>query len=500
VVNEQATAPASAGAVLMSGVSRRFGTVQALDGVDFSLARGEIHALLGENGAGKSTLMRILAGLDTPDSGTVEVLGEAITTFDPRDIRRRGVAMVQQHFTLVPTLTAGENLWLSRPTGGVLPSKADFARRVDELGERFGLRVPTGVPAGQLSVGEQQRLEIIRALDADVQVLLLDEPTAVLTDAEADDLLTVCRRLRDEGRSIVFITHRLGEVFAGADRVSVLRGGRSVLSGAPVAEQTRSGLASLMVGADARGELEHRRTDHRRDKVRLQLDGVAVGRLHGIDLVVRSGEIVGVAGVDGNGQAELEQVISAQLPPSSGTLVVDGEPLLVDSPRRRIARRIGYIPSDRYRWGMVRPLSISDNLELGRAPFWRRRRVERHTHAGERIDAWDVRCAGPDAAVASLSGGNAQKLLLSRELHGDTSVILACYPTRGLDPEAARIVVERIVERAEQGTAVVWIGAELDELFAVADRIVVLAGGRVTGEFEPPFDRAVIGLAMTGVH
>jgi general nucleoside transport system ATP-binding protein len=499
-MNERATAPASAGAVHMSGIGRRFGRVQALDDVDFTLARGEIHALLGENGAGKSTLMRILAGLDTPDDGTVEILGETIAHFDPRDVRRRGVAMVQQHFTLVPTMTAGENLWLSRPGGALVPARSDAGRRVQELAERFGLSVPTDVPVAQMSVGEQQRLEIIRALDADVQVLLLDEPTAVLTDREAEDLLAVCRRLRDEGRSIVFITHRLGEVFGGADRVTVLRGGRSVLSGVPVEGQSRAGLASLMVGADALGALEHRRTDHRRDAVRLRLTGVDAGRLRGIDLAVRAGEIVGVAGVDGNGQAELEQVISAQLSTDAGVLEVDGAALEVDSPRRRIARRIGYIPSDRYRWGMVRPMSIADNLELGRSSFWRRRRTRRVAHAGERIDTWDVRCAGPTAEVRSLSGGNAQKLLLSRELDGETSVILACYPTRGLDPEAARVVVERIVERAEHGSAVVWIGAELDELFAVADRIVVLAGGRITGEFPPPFDRAAIGLAMTGVH
>ena len=499
-MNECSTALASASAVLMSDISRRFGAVHALTDVDFALARGEIHALLGENGAGKSTLMRILAGLDTPDSGRVEVLGHTVDDFDPREIRKRGVAMVQQHFTLVPTLTAGENLWLSRPTGRLLPTRSEATRRVDELGERFGLRVPTDVPAGAMSVGEQQRLEIIRALDADVQVLLLDEPTAVLTDGEADDLLRVCRGLRDEGRSIVIITHRLGEVFNGANRVSVLRGGRCVLAGAPVEAQTRSGLASLMVGADALGAIEHRRIDHRRNTVRLRLVGLEAGRLRDINLAVRSGEIVGIAGVDGNGQAELEQVISAQLPPRAGRLEIDGEPLLVDSPRRRIARRIGYIPSDRYRWGMVRAMSISDNLELGRSPFWRRRRANRLIHAGERIDTWDVRCAGPDAAVASLSGGNAQKLILARELQGETCVILACYPTRGLDPEAARIVVERIVSQAEAGAAVVWIGAELDELFAVADRVVVLAGGGISGEFDPPFDRSAIGLAMAGVR
>jgi ABC-type uncharacterized transport system ATPase subunit len=499
-MNDEATALASASAVRMSGISRRFGSVQALDDVHFEVRRGEIHALLGENGAGKSTLMRVLAGLDTPDAGVVEILGETVDHFDPRAIRRRGVAMVQQHFTLVPTLTAGENLWLSRPTARLLPNHNEANRRVEELGERFGLRVPTDVPAGAMSVGEQQRLEIIRALDADVQVLLLDEPTAVLTDDEATDLLAVCALLRAEGRGIVIITHRLGEVFGGCDRVTVLRAGANVLDAAPVEGQTRSTLASVMVGTESAGAYALRQGDHRRDAVRLRVRGVDLGRLRGLDLEVHSGEILGIAGVDGNGQADLEALLSGQVEPTAGTVEIDDELFVAHSPRVRIERAIGYIPSDRYRFGLVRAMSISDNLELGRSPWWRRRRRDRRAHATERLASWDVRSAGAGAPVSSLSGGNAQKLLLSRELEGNTRVIVACYPTRGLDPEAAATVVEHICERAAQGAAVIWIGAELDELFAVSDRLVVLAGGRITGEFAPTFDRAAIGLAMTGGH
>jgi ABC-type uncharacterized transport system ATPase subunit len=476
-MNDEATALASASAVRMSGISRRFGSVQALDDVHFEVRRGEIHALLGENGAGKSTLMRVLAGLDTPDAGVVEILGETVDHFDPRAIRRRGVAMVQQHFTLVPTLTAGENLWLSRPTARLLPNHNEANRRVEELGERFGLRVPTDVPAGAMSVGEQQRLEIIRALDADVQVLLLDEPTAVLTDDEATDLLAVCALLRAEGRGIVIITHRLGEVFGGCDRVTVLRAGANVLDAAPVEGQTRSTLASVMVGTESAGAYALRQGDHRRDAVRLRVRGVDLGRL-----------------------PDLEALLSGQVEPTAGTVEIDDELFVAHSPRVRIERAIGYIPSDRYRFGLVRAMSISDNLELGRSPWWRRRRRDRRAHATERLASWDVRSAGAGAPVSSLSGGNAQKLLLSRELEGNTRVIVACYPTRGLDPEAAATVVEHICERAAQGAAVIWIGAELDELFAVSDRLVVLAGGRITGEFAPTFDRAAIGLAMTGGH
>jgi simple sugar transport system ATP-binding protein len=487
----------------MRGVGKRFGSVRALDGVDLEVRRGEVHALLGENGAGKTTLMRILAGLERPDGGTVSVLGSPVTVFSPGLLRDRGVALVQQHFTLVSTFTAGENLVLSRPAGWRRPGPAAVRARVDALASRYDLPVRSDVPVAELSVGEQQRLELLRALDADASVLVLDEPTAVLTDAEADRLLRVCRSLADEDRTVIVITHRLREVFAGCDRVTVLRAGRVVVGGAPVSDHTPSSLAQAMVGAETpvlAPEVGVRTSTSGARTTLVEVRGVRCGALDGLDLVVGAGEVVGVAGVDGNGQAELEALLSGRRSADAGDVLLDGEPWPA-TPRRRVAAGIGYIPSDRYRYGLAGPLDLADNLALGRTPGWRRaRRVRRQGAAGP-LRRWDVRSAGPQAAASSLSGGNAQKLVLARELPDGgegPAVVLACYATRGLDPHAARLVIGRVVEQAERGAAVLWIGAELDELLTLVDRLVVLTNGRVAGEFVPPYDREAIGLAMSG--
>ncbi|MEJ3655603.1 ATP-binding cassette domain-containing protein [Actinomycetes bacterium KLBMP 9759] len=484
-------------AAVLTGIERRFGEgPPALDGVDLEVVPGEVHALLGENGAGKTTLMRILAGLDRPDAGSVAIAGEEITTFTPRALREHGVAMVQQHFTLVPTLTAGENLALARPEGALRPSARRVRRRVEELVERFRLPVRPDVPVAELSVGEQQRLEILRALDADARLLILDEPTAVLVDDEADALLDVCRGLAADGRAVVIITHRLREVFAGADRVTVLRRGAVVCAGEPVANHDRASLANLMVGAaTANGTT---RPARHVEGTRLRVDGAALRRLRPLDLRVGAGEVLGVAGVDGNGQAELEELLAGVAAPEHGAVTVDGVPVPVGAPRERIAGHVAYVPSDRYRYALAGPLSLADNLELGRGPSRRPTRVRRLERAAPVLAEWDVRGAGPALAAARLSGGNAQKLVLARELAGTPKLVVAAHPTRGLDPEAARMVTRRILDAAAGGAAVVWFGAELDELFDVADRLVVLAGGHAAGPFEPPYDRAAIGIAMAG--
>ncbi|WP_420451508.1 ABC transporter ATP-binding protein [Ilumatobacter sp.] len=508
-------------AVEMSGIRRSFGTTVALDGIDLVLRDGEIHAVLGANGAGKTTLMRVLAGLERPDAGEVVIDGEAVSEFEPRRARSRGVALVQQHFTLVPTLTAAENLVLARPDGRLRPDRGALRRRLDELVERYGLDVRGDVAASELSVGEQQRLELLRALDADARVLVLDEPTAVLTDREAEHLLGVCRSLADDGRAVAVITHRLGEVFSGCDRVSVLRAGREVLGDVAVADCDRAQLATAMIGSESTGRFAARepavptpsidggiRGSVTRGsgpspdappsrRVRLAARGLGAGRVHGLDLDVAAGEIVGIAGIDGNGQSDLEAVLSGRAAPDAGTVTIDGSAIETGDPAARAAAGVAYVPSDRYRHGLVRPMDLSENLELGRTRTVRHPRRRRHREATDRLDDWDVRSAGPGAAASTLSGGNAQKLVLARELGGDPGVVVACYPTRGLDPGAAATVAERLVERARRGSAVLWIGAELDELFAVSDRIVVMSDGAAAGEFHPPFDRDAIGLAMT---
>lgn len=485
--------------VEMRGIHRRFGATHALRGVDLTLRPGEIHALLGANGAGKTTLVRILAGLDQPDEGTMKLFGQPVRNFDPREMRSSGVALVQQHFTLVPTLSASENLILARPEGWKLPGRKTARDRLASLIEKTGLDVRDDVPAGQLSVGEQQRLELLRALDADAKVLLLDEPTAVLTDQEAEGLIEVCRTLAGEGRALAFITHRLAEVFAGCDRVTVLAEGQEVITDEPVSEHTRSGLASAMIGEESSGAFTDRQGGDRKvGDPQLVVSDVHLGRLTGVTIQVRSGEVVGIAGVDGNGQADLEAAVSGREVPTVGTVSVGGQPLIAHQPRKRRAQGLAYIPSDRYQWGLIRAMDLSDNLELGRVPKWRARRAQRRDAVTGDLEDWDVRTSGPAARAGSLSGGNAQKLVLARELAGDPSVVVASYPTRGLDPGAADTVAERLVGCAAEGAAVLWIGAELDELLAVCDRIVVLTGGETRGPFFPPYDREAIGLAMAG--
>ncbi len=487
-------------AVRVSDASKRFGRVAALHAVDLVLRRGEIHALLGENGAGKTTLVKILAGLEHPDTGTIAVDGEPTERLDARAARGLGIALVQQHFTLVPTLTASENLVLARPDGMVLPPTRVARARLTDLVDRFGLEVRDGVPVSALSVGEQQRLEILRALDADAEVLLLDEPTAVLTGAEATALLQVCRRLADEGRAVVIITHRLSEVVEGCDRVTVLRDGEVVVADDAVAAHTAATLADAMVGREV-GDAPHRapRTaDGHPPQVRINVDGVSWGPLRDVSFTVAAGEVLGVAGVDGNGQSELEALLAGIESPDEGTVTLDGEPIPHGAPRERIKRRIAYIPSDRYREALVRPMTLADNIELGRGSWWRKRGRSRQQAVGDRLARWDVRTAGAAAPVRSLSGGNAQKLVLARELDTAPDAVITCHPTRGLDPGAARTVAERVLEAADDGAAVVWMGAELEEVLAVSHRVIVVSRGEITGTFEPPFDRSAIGLAMGG--
>jgi general nucleoside transport system ATP-binding protein len=488
--------------VTVTGLSRRFGPVTALADVDLELRRGEIHALIGENGAGKSTLVRIVAGLDRPDEGTVAVRGERVERFDRRDAIAAGIGLVQQHFTLIPTYTAEENVALSRPTRWVRPSRRALRARLAALSERFGLAVRPGIAVRDLSVGERQRVELLRALDADAQVLVLDEPTAVLVDEEADRLLALCRELADAGRAVLIVTHRLSEVLRAADRVTVLRAGRVVLSTTDVAGTTRAELAAAMVGAEATGtfDLRHARQGGTGDPV-LTVDSASAGRLTDCSFTLRRGEIVGIAGVDGNGQAELEALLVGLATPDSGRVEWHDRTLRPHHPRDRHAARVAYIPSDRHHRALAMPLSIADNLELGRGRAWRRPTRTRLAEAEPLVRDWDVRGGTPASPAGALSGGNAQKVVLAREMTGDPDVVIAAYPTRGLDPEAARAIAGRLVSAVtDRDAAAVWFGAELDELLAVADRLIVLVTGMPAREMTAPFDRAAVGRALAGVE
>lgn len=494
-------APRGTVAASALGLTRRFGAATALEGVDIELRRGEIHALIGENGAGKSTLTKVLAGLDTPTSGEVRIDGDVVDHFDRHAAIARGVGLVQQHFTLVPTYTAEENIALSRPLRPLRPSRRALVARLTDLTERYGLPVRPRIPVSRLSVGERQRLEILRALDADAEILLLDEPTAVLVDAESDRLLALCRDLADEGRAIMIVTHRLGEVLQAADRVTVLRGGRVVLSTDDVAGRTRADLARAMVGEGSDAAHVTRRSRSTATGAELlTVRGLSVGRLTACSFEVRAGEIVGIAGVDGNGQAELESVLAGLLGSDSGSVDWHGREVRSGHPRHLRSAGVGYIPSDRHQRALAMPLSLADNLELGRGPVWRAPRRSRHRAAATRLGEWDVRGGAPATPAAYLSGGNAQKVVLAREMGGDPDLVLAAYPTRGLDPGAAAAIADRLVGAvSERSAAAVWFGAELDELLAVADRIVVLVSGRPSVEFSAPFDRHRIGEAMAGV-
>jgi ABC-type uncharacterized transport system ATPase subunit len=477
-------------ALQVVGVSRRFGDVQALRDVDLDIRPGEVLAILGENGAGKTTLMRILAGLDRPTSGEVYRAGEPFAPASPREAVERGVTLVQQHFALVPTMTAVENLLLFRTQRHRSRSRASASGDLRSLAERLDFDIDPAAPVASMSVGERQRLELLRALDADPDILLLDEPTAVLTDAEADRLLGVTRRLAEDGRAVVLITHRLREVVEAADRVAVLRSGEVVSPAAPVGVRTRATLAHEMVGEElpAVG-----RSSATRDRLVVAIDGLQVGRLTIERFAVNAGEVLGVAGVDGNGQVELELALTGLATAEHGTIEVNGNDVTGLRPRQRVAAGIAYIPSDRALRALVGPMRCDDNLALGRTSW----RVRRDPAAARRMASWSIKGA-PQHLAESLSGGNAQKLVAARELNDEPVVVVACQPTRGLDPAAAVQLRGALLEFADRGGAVVWIAAELDELLEVADRIVVAFHGRLSDPFVPPFDRRLVGLAMGG--
>ncbi|WP_380158203.1 ABC transporter ATP-binding protein [Kineococcus sp. R86509] len=494
----------------LKGITKRFGPLVANDSIDLVVREGEIHALLGENGAGKSTLMNVLYGLYTPDEGQILVDGEPVEFTSPGDAMAAGIGMVHQHFMLVPTFTATENIVLGAEltTGGGFLDRRRARKRVEETSQRFGLAIPADTLVADLAVGVQQRVEIVKALLRDAKVLVLDEPTAVLTPAETDDLMRVMRELADAGTSIVFITHKLREVKAVADRITVIRRGKVVGEASPSASPEE--LAALMVGREVRLQVE-KKTAEPGDSVLTMsavrvVDPAGTVLLDDIDLDVRAGEVLAVAGVDGNGQTELTRSIVGLQGIDSGSVRIAG----VDTAGRSIADvlalGVGYVPEDRLHDGLVGSFSIAENLVLdvvdqpafASGPSVNREAVRRN--ADDRIAEFDIRTPSPQAAASTLSGGNQQKVVLAREMSRPLKLLVVAQPTRGVDVGSQEFVHQRIVAERDRGAAVVLVSTELDEVRALADRIVVLYRGRIAGEVGPDATQEELGLLMAGAH
>jgi len=498
-------------ALELRSMTKRFGAVVANDGVDLDLRRGEVHALLGENGAGKSTLMNVLYGLHKPDEGKILLDGEPVVIDSPRRAIDLGIGMVHQHFMLVPVMTVAENIVLAdEPRRGLLLDFKAAVARVRELSDRFGLAVDPEAKVGDISVGQQQRVEILRALYREAGVLVLDEPTAVLTAQETSELFRILRALTAQGTSVVFITHKLSEVLAISDRVSVLRRGRKVAT-VLTADSTEASLARLMVGRDVLFEVEREAANAGPVDATPLLDVDALWieddrgleAVRGVSFEVRPGEIVGLAGVDENGQRELVEALTGLRAARSGVIRVAGRDVTSLGVRGKLEAGIGHIAEDRHRRGLVLDFTLAENLALRgyrRKPFarfgllWPDRMRAR---ARDLLTEYDVRGGGCDTPASALSGGNQQKCVIAREVSEEPQVLIAAQPTRGLDVGAIEFVHKRLLDQRQAGRAVLLVSLELDEIRTLADRILVIASGEIVAELPPDASDERLGLAMT---
>ncbi|MBI2372888.1 MAG: ABC transporter ATP-binding protein [Deltaproteobacteria bacterium] len=497
-------------AVRMAGVTKRYpGTVANAD-ASLEVQRGEVHAVVGENGAGKSTLMKVLYGIVSPDEGRIEVLGRTLTRHSPSDAIRAGLGMVFQHFVLVPTLSVAENIVLGHePRRGFFVDLTEATARVERLSKEYALPIDPTAPVHTCSVGLQQRIEILKVLYRGAEVLILDEPTAVLTPQEVDELILVLERLKESGKTVILITHKMREVMAAADRVTIMRRGRTIET-LEVSCTTPAEIAEKTIGrAPAPPSRPEKRV--RRDPPLLEVRGLTArsdrGALvvRGIDLTVGAGEIVGVAGIEGNGQVELVECLAGLRRVEAGAMSFSGQPLDGLSVRRRGDFGLAHVPADRHQRAVVLEFSVEENAVLGlvhkpefsSAGFLRLAAQRRHAEAI--IAATDLRPNDPRARFSQLSGGNQQKLVVGRELTRAAKLLLACHPTRGLDVGAAEFVLERLLAERARGAGVLFVSAELSELLAISDRIVVVFGGKVAGELDPEnVDERRIGLLMAG--
>ncbi len=510
------------------GITRRFPGVLANDRVDFELERGQIHALLGENGAGKSTLMNILYGLCQPDSGEIRVNGRPVKIASPHDAIAQGIGMVHQHFMLAPPLTVAENIMLgqelkagpTRVLGGLaVLDRRTASRRIRELSHQYGLDVDPDACVKDLPVGAQQRVEIVKALYSAADILILDEPTAVLTPQEADELFVIMRGLAKQGKSIVFITHKLREVFAVSDRISVMRAGQMVGSLAP-AEATREKLAEMMVGRKVILAIDKAPAHPRQPLLEVEALRVADDRQHmsvdGVSFHVRAGEILGVAGVQGNGQTELAEALTGLRKAVSGHIRMGGRDVTRATTRHLIESGVAHVPEDRQKHGLVLSFSVRDNLVLCayyKPPCARGIALQFpiiEEHARNLVRLFDVRTPGTATPVGSLSGGNQQKVIVARELSrllshqadpaGPPPILIASQPTRGLDVGSIEFIHRQLIQARDQGAAVLLISAELDEIMTLSDRIAVMYKGRILDTLDAATaTREHLGLLMAGV-
>ncbi len=492
----------------LRGITKRFGSLTANDHISLKVEPGQIHSLLGENGAGKSTLMNVLFGLLSPDEGEILIDGEVVPIADSGDAVRRGIGMVHQHFMLVPVFSVTENVVLGfEPTKSL--NRVDYRRAIEEikdLSRQFGLEVDPLAVVENLPVGLQQRVEILKALSHDAELLILDEPTAVLTPQEIEALMAIMRSLAAAGKSILFITHKLKEVKEIADVITVIRQGRVVGTAEPTASESE--LASMMVGRDVTLTVEKSPYDPGETVLEVRdlvvLDDRGLVAVDGVSLEVRAGEVLALAGVQGNGQTEFVEALVGMRPVLSGSVTLNGRDVTHLTPRQALDAGFGHIPEDRQRDGLVLSMSVADNLVLNtprRAPFARhgtRNFNAINEHAEQLVRDFDIRTTSIMAPASSLSGGNQQKVIVARELSRQIEFLVASQPTRGLDVGSIEYVHRQIVAHRNRGLGSLIVSSELDEVLALGDRIAVMFEGKISGVVEPTVSRESIGLLMAG--